>query len=136
MRSQPAAKLGAASGLAGLSKPRGLGSNEVLIAITDQRVLVADLSDFRKQGIVERSIANEDVRYVRFRGGDTSGQGELDLITKDDNLTWRFGKGSPSAAPVRTLAALLAERMDIPVAERQALRVGLPSPTDHKQLTE
>ena len=84
--------------------------------------LIADLADFRREGLVERGVPIGDVRYVRFRDGDPSGRAEIDVITKDDNLTWRFGKGSASNPSVRELAALLADRMDIPAAERIALR--------------
>lgn len=96
--------------------------DQLLVAATDERVLIADLADFRREGLVERGVPIGDVRYVRFRDGDPSGRAEIDVITKDDNLTWRFGKGSASNPSVRELAALLADRMDIPAAERIALR--------------
>ncbi len=73
-------------------------------------------------------MPSSDIRYVRFRGDDGSGQAELDVITKDDNLTWRFGKGSAAADPLKGLAALLAERMSIPDAEREALLVASRAP--------
>ena len=96
--------------------------DQLLVAATDERVLIADLADFRREGLVERGVPIGDIRYVRFRDGDPSGRAEIDVITKDDNLTWRFGKGSASNPSVRELAALLADRMDIPAAERIALR--------------
>jgi hypothetical protein len=110
-----------------LPKFRGLGSDGVLIAATQRRVLVGDLSDFRGQGVVERSIPVDHIRYVRLRNGDGDGQAEIDLITKDDNLTWRFSKDSAAVEPVRSLAALLADCMEIPVTEREVLRAALPS---------
>ena len=96
--------------------------DQLLVAATDERVLIADLADFRREGLVERGVPIGDIRYVRLRDGDPSGRAEIDVITKDDNLTWRFGKGSASNPSVRELAALLADRMDIPAAERIALR--------------
>lgn len=98
----------------------------VLIAVTQQRILVAELSEFRKHGVVRRSVQNDEIRYVRVRDDDGAGRAEIDLITKDDNLTWRFAKGSASEKSVRGLGALLAERMGIPALERNAMRTELP----------
>lgn len=100
--------------------------HSVLIAVTQQRVLVTELSEFRKHGVVRRSIRNDEIRYVRFRGDDGTGRAEVDLITKDDNFTWRFASGSASEKAVRGLGALLADRMDIPAIERNAMRSDLP----------
>ena len=132
-----ASQLGVGSALAARSVARRLGSNRVLIAVTQRRVLTADLSEFRDHGDVERSVPNDEIRYVRFRDNDPDGQAEVDLITKDDNLTWRFAKGSASATAVRGLGALLADRMDIPQVERDAMRAALPSrPPVREALTE
>lgn len=132
-----ATDFGAGNVLRALPGARRLSSNDVLIAITQQRVLTADLSEFRNQGFVERSIPNDEIRYVRFRTDDPAEQAEVDLITKDDNLTWRFAKGSASHPSVRSLGALLAERMEIPQLERDAMREALPSPAPgRKELTE
>jgi hypothetical protein len=132
-----ARELGAGGALSSLPKVRGLGSNGVLIAVTERRVLVGDLSDFRNHGVVDRAVPSGDIRYVRLRDDFGDGQAEVDLITKDDNLTWRFGKGSASADPVKSLAALLADRMEIPEIERDALRAALPSGVPaRKELTE
>lgn len=132
-----ARELGVGSALGGLSVARSIGSNGVLIAVTDQRVLTADLSGFRNKGVVGRAIPNNEIRYVRFREDDGSGQAEVDLITKDDNLAWRFADGSSSAPAVRSLGALLADPMDVPDAERDALLAALPArPPAPKELTE
>lgn len=98
----------------------------VLIAVTQQGVLVADLSEFRKHGVVRRRVRNDEIRYVRFRGDGGAGHAEVDLITKDDNFAWRFTAGSASEKAVRSLGALLADRMDIPANERNAMRTELP----------
>jgi hypothetical protein len=101
---------------------------DTLIAITDQRLLEARLSNFRKAGVLLRSIPNEEIRYMRLREDASSGRSDLDLITVGENLTWRFAKGGDAAEPVRTMGALLAERMDVPAHEREALvAAGRPS---------
>ncbi len=58
---------------------------------------------------------------MRLRDDPASGRADLDLITAGENLTWRFAKGSASAAPGRALGALIAERMGVPARERAAL---------------
>jgi hypothetical protein len=132
-----ARELGVGSVLGAIPAARELGSNGVLIALTDKRVLVADLSEFRKQGLLRRTVPNADIRYVRFREDDGEGQAEVDLITKDDNLSWRFADGSSSEASVRSFGALLADRMDIPQVERDALRPALPpGPAAPKELPQ
>lgn len=98
----------------------------VLIALTQKRVLVAELSEFRKHGVVRRSVWNDEIRYVRFRDDDGTGRAEVDLITKGDNFTWRFAKGSASEKAVKGLGALLADRMYVPDSERNAMRSDLP----------
>ena len=93
---------------------------ELLIAVTDRRVLVAELSAFRQNGIVRRSIPNDTIRVVRLREVDATGRAELDLITETENQTWRFSRGSSTAEPVSALTALLTSRLDGPApAQRQ-----------------
>ncbi len=104
-----------------------VSSSDVLIAITQERVLAADLSDFRNQGFVQRSIPNDDIRYMRFRDDSDAERVEVDVITKHENLTWRFAKGSDADESVRALGAHLAERMEIPQSEREALQDALPA---------
>lgn len=102
--------------------PGGIpNQTDSLIAVTDRRVLETKLSDFRKSGAIQRSIPNADIRYLRLRSDTTSGRADLDLITVGENLTWRFAKDSASAEPVKVMAALLAERMNLPARERDAL---------------
>jgi hypothetical protein len=122
-----ARELGVGSALGALHAVREIGSNGILIALTDQRVLVADLSEFRNEGLLRRAISTDEIRYVRYREDDGTGQAEVDLITKQDNFAWRFADGSSSAAAVRSFGALLAEHMEIPEAERAALRPALPA---------
>lgn len=63
------------------------------------------------------------VRYVRVR----TGQGEsvrsaVDVITSDENISWRFPEGTDDRH-VEALAAVLAESMVIPDEEREALTI-------------
>jgi len=105
----------------------GRDRDDVLVVMTGTRVLVADLAEFRGQGVIRRSIPNDDIRYVRFRDAGPTGLAEIDLITRTDDLHWRFGKGSAADDAVRALAGLLADRMAIPASERHALVAASPS---------
>lgn len=108
----------------------------MLLAVTQERVLLADLSEFRRHGILRQSVANSEIRYVRVREEDGVGRAEIDLITKDDNFTWRFGKDATAEKSVRGFGALLAERMAIPTDERKAILADLPPSTaERKGLT-
>lgn len=105
--------------------PGGIpNTTDTLLAVTDRRVVEARLSNFRKSGQIQRSIPNDEIRYVRLRGDEASGRADLDVITVGENLTWRFAKGPNAAEPARMMGALLAPRMDIPTAERVALAAG------------
>jgi hypothetical protein len=92
---------------------------ELLIAVTQRRVIMAELSEFRREGVVSRSIANDQIRYVRLRDDDGD-RAEMDFVTKDTNQTWRFRRGSSSAEPVKALCNVLAGRMGVPDTERPA----------------
>jgi hypothetical protein len=109
----------------------GLDRDDLLVAVTSQRVLVADAEDFRSQGVIRNAIPTGDIRYVRFRNDDTrDGIAEVDLITKTDDYHWRFGNGSATEVAVKQLSALLADRMAIPESEREALLTALPTQTE------
>lgn len=119
-----------------LAHAREAGTGDLLIAVTNHRLLVANASEFGKQGIVSREIPNEDIRFVRFRpekdfGGPKplerfAGGAGIDLITKDLNLTWAFPRGFDPDQPVETLVALLMDRMNLPEVDRIAFRDHLP----------
>lgn len=108
----------------------GRDRDDLLIAVTSERVLIADVAEFRSQGVIRREIPANDIRYVRLRDSDPSGMAEVDLITKDVDVHWRFGKGSASDDAVKGLSALLADRMEVPQKEREALLAALPSKLD------
>ncbi|MFD6911932.1 hypothetical protein [Streptomyces virginiae] len=64
------------------------------------------------------------MRYVRAATTspqDRSGRLTVDLITRDDNIRWLF-HADIGTSQVDALAALLAESMTIPDAEREELR--------------
>jgi len=108
----------------------GLDRDDLLVAVTRQRVLIADVDEFRSHGVIQVSIPTSDIRYVRFRDDKPEGAAEVDLITRTDDYHWRFGKGSATDAAVKQLGALLAHEMAIPESEREAMLTALPSGTD------
>lgn len=108
----------------------GLDRDDLLVAVTTQRVLVADVEEFGSQGVIREEIPNSDVRYVRFRNDAPNAVAEVDLITRTRDYHWRFGQASATDPAVKQLAALLAEQMAIPESEREAMLVALPSKSD------
>ena len=93
------------------------GPPAALIAVTPERVFVADREDFRKNGFIARTKSNDDIRYVRYREGAK----EIDLITKDENLSFGAWEGTSSQKAVEVLSAILSARMGVPDAERRPL---------------
>lgn len=121
-----------------LAHAREQGAGDLLIAVTNHRLLLANASEFAKEGIVSRKIPNQDIRFVRFRPEQAfsgpkplewfAGGAEIDLITKDLNLTWTFPRGFDPDQPVETFVALLMDRMNLPEVDRVAFRDHLPRP--------
>jgi hypothetical protein len=126
-----------------LAHAREHGVGDLLIAVTNHRVLVANASEFGKRGIVAREIPNEDIRFVRFHPEKEfegpkplerfAGGARIDLITKDFDLAWTFPRSFDPDHPVETFVALLMDRMSLPETEREAFRHFLPRPalTEH-----
>lgn len=108
----------------------GMDRDDLLVAVTSQRVLIADAGEFRSQGVIRKVVPTSDIRYVRFRIDDPDGVAEVDLITRTDDCRWRFGDGSATEDAVKQLGAILADRMAIPDSERQALLTALPPKAD------
>lgn len=108
----------------------GRDRDDLLVALTSQRVIVADVDEFRSQGVIRKAIPTSDVRYVRFRNDASSGVAEVDLITRTHDYHWRFGSASATDPAVKQLGALLAKQMRIPESEREAMLVALPSKSD------
>ena len=94
---------------------------QTVIAITGQRVIEAKLADLRSRGELWREVPNDRIRYVRRRGGN-EGRAELDVITKEENLTWSFGPADESdQAGLDAITGMLAERMRLPEEEMREL---------------
>jgi len=93
-----------------------------LVAITDRRILTARANAFLEQGEIRQDIPADRVRYVRAAAAqDRSTRLAIDLITRDENIRWLF-HADIDDTQADALAAVLAESMTIPDAERDALR--------------
>jgi hypothetical protein len=93
-----------------------------LVAVTDRRIIMAKANAFLEQGEIRQPIPVDRVRYVRaVTMQDRSARLAIDLITRDENIRWLFPAGTGSTG-VDALAAVLAESMTIPDAERDALQ--------------
>ncbi|MCY1143548.1 hypothetical protein OWR29_36580 [Actinoplanes sp. Pm04-4] len=114
------------------AKEKLTGAVKTLVAVTDRRILTARTNSFLEQGEIRQDIPLDQVRYVRSKAADGKGDRRVvDVITRDENLQWLF-PAEIDPAQIDGLAALLAEAMSIPDAEREELRdratAGRPSP--------
>lgn len=101
--------------------PMDKAAARMLVAVTDRRVITARASVFRQSGVVSQEIPVDQVRYVRVRSGqEGSVRSTIDLITSEENVSWRFSADTDDAH-VDALAAVLAESMTIPDVERDEL---------------
>ena len=95
---------------------------KTLVAVTDRRIITAKANAFLEQGEVRQDIPVDQVRYVRAAAAqDRSARLGIDLITRDENIRWLF-HADVGNTQVDALAAVLAESMTIPDAERDALQ--------------
>ncbi|TDC85134.1 hypothetical protein [Actinomadura sp. 7K507] len=92
-----------------------------LVAVTDRRIITAKTSAFRKHGQIGQDIPMDQVRYVRAPAQDGSGRSAIDIITPEENIRLIF-QADIDNAQVDALAAVLAESMIIPDAERDELQ--------------
>jgi hypothetical protein len=93
-----------------------------VVAITDRRILTAKANAFLEQGEIRQDIPVDRVRYVRAATTqDRSARLAIDLITRDENIRWLF-HADIDDTQAGALAAVLAESMTIPDAERDALQ--------------
>jgi hypothetical protein len=92
-----------------------------LIAVTDRRIITAKTSTFRKLGQIGQDIPIDHVRYVRAPSQDGNGRTAIDIITPDENIRLIFNADVDNPQ-VEALAAVLAESMTIPDAERDELQ--------------
>ncbi|MBB1246574.1 hypothetical protein GL263_23930 [Streptomyces durbertensis] len=105
-----------------LAAARDKAAANTLVAVTDRRVVTARTHAFLERGEVHQ-VPLDQVRYVRATAAaqDRGGRLTVDLITRDENIRWLFD-ADVDPARVDALAAVLAESMAIPDAERDELR--------------
>ncbi|MCG8927837.1 hypothetical protein [Lentzea sp. CC55] len=97
-------------------------ADRTLVAVTDRRIVLATTNTFLEQGEVQQVIPIDQVRYVRVPAAPDSGaRSVIDLITRDENIRWLFHSDVDNTH-VDALAAVLAESMTIPDAEREELQ--------------
>lgn len=105
-----------------LAAARDKAAAKTLLAVTDRRIITARTNAFLEQGEIRQDIPIDRVRYVR--AATTQDQGArpaIDLITRDENTRWLF-HADIDTTHVDALAAVLAESMTIPDAERDELQ--------------
>ncbi|GLW55586.1 hypothetical protein [Kitasatospora phosalacinea] len=96
-------------------------TTRTLVAVTDRRIVTARTGAFLEQGEIRQVIPLDLVRYVRAATApDANARPAIDLITRDESIRWVFRPDGDNT-PVDALAAVLAEAMAIPEAEREAL---------------
>ncbi|RAJ46344.1 hypothetical protein K353_00722 [Kitasatospora sp. SolWspMP-SS2h] len=104
-----------------LAAARDRSTTRTLVAVTDRRIVTARAGAFLEQGEIRQVVPLDLVRYVRSapaRDGDA--RPVIDLITRDESIRWVF-RPDGDGTRVDALAAVLAESMAIPEAEREAL---------------
>ncbi|MFE1990759.1 hypothetical protein [Streptomyces parvulus] len=103
---------------------------KTLVAVTDRRIVTAKTNALLEQGEIRQVIPIDQVRYVRT--ATTRGKNAhlaIDLITRDENIRWLF-ETDMDPTQVGALAAVLAESMTIPDAERDELQRRHPRPVE------
>lgn len=92
-----------------------------VVAVTDRRIITAKTNALRQRGEISQDIRIDRVRYVRaVAATEESERAAIDLTTRDQDFRWIFSGGIDNAE-VLALAAVLAESMTIPDAERLQL---------------
>ncbi|MFI1438746.1 hypothetical protein [Streptomyces fructofermentans] len=105
-----------------LAAARDKATTKTLVAVTDRRVITARTNAFLEQAEIRQVIPIDQVRYVRATTTrDRSTRLAIDLITRDENIRWLFHADIDNTQ-VDALAAVLAESMTIPDAERDELQ--------------
>ncbi|MET8840041.1 hypothetical protein ABZW67_08085 [Streptomyces rubiginosohelvolus] len=105
-----------------LAAARDKTAAKTLVAVTDRRIVIAKANAFLEQAEIRQAIPIDQVRYVRATiTQDRSARLAIDLITRDENIRWLFHADIDSDQ-VNALAAVLAESMRIPDAEREELQ--------------
>jgi hypothetical protein len=105
-----------------LAAARDKATVRTLAVVTDRRVVIGRTDSFLELAEVRQEIPVDQVRYVRVATSqDRNSRSTIDLITRDENIRWQFPADVDNTR-VDTLAAVLAESMTIPDAEREELR--------------
>jgi len=102
-----------------------LGSDEVIV-LTNQRLLAAKRSELERYGAFEFDAKLSDFRYVRLTIDASSGSGRVDLVTQEQDKSWRFAKETVELEAFSSFVALMQRHMHVPAVERDALREFLP----------
>jgi hypothetical protein len=108
------------------------------IAVTDQRLLIADQGDLKRHGEVGTSIPLDDIRYVRFTPARDEGRrtrGRLDITTPSTDLHLTFADWAAEEShwpDLARLAQLVSSSMRLPADEVPAspLADDLPATDD------
>ncbi|MFD4692232.1 hypothetical protein [Streptomyces sp. NPDC058463] len=101
---------------------RDKAAANTLVALTDRRIITAKAGAFLEQAEIRKAIPIDQVRYVRAAAAQDKGaRPTVDLITRDENIRWLF-HADTDGTHVDALAAVLAESMTIPDAEREELQ--------------
>lgn len=100
---------------------------QLVVAVTDRRVLTANSSAFLSRGLFEDEIDLADIRYVRSVPGEGEGkQHRIDVITRTRNYEWYFAS-SVDVEAAKTLGGVLAQAMSLPEEERHELTQVVPT---------
>ena len=91
--------------------------NDGFLAVTDRRVLVMNQHDLKRHGTVEQTFDRADFRFVRLFEGSGDKSPVIDVITRDENLRYFFGRDEPAPSSSGRLSDLLANTMHIPEDE-------------------
>ncbi|XVS65536.1 hypothetical protein ACQPYE_05600 [Actinosynnema sp. CA-299493] len=95
---------------------------KILVAVTDRRIITAKTTEFLEQAEIRQDVPIDQVRYIRTTTTqDKNSRLTIDLITRDENIRWLFHTDIDNTQ-VNALAAVLAESMTIPDAERDELQ--------------
>ncbi|MCR3754567.1 hypothetical protein [Lentzea californiensis] len=112
--------VGGAMGMLAAAMDKSTG--RTLVAVTDRRIILATTNTLLEQAEIDQVIPVDQVRYVRAPiAPDSSSRWAIDLITRDENIRWLFHADVDNTR-VDSLAAVLAESMTIPDAEREELQ--------------
>lgn len=119
-----------------LAAARDKAAAKTLVAVTNRRILTAKTNAFLEQGEIRQDIPTDQVRYVRAATTqDRSARLAVDLITRDENIRWLFHVDIDNTQ-VDALAAVLAESMTIPDAERDELQRRRHAPIEAGEKSE